>query len=113
MDAIAAYDLTKIYGGKAALQGVNLQVTEGGAMACVGLEGAGKTTLVRLMAGLGRPTSGECSVLGLSPGFESARLHGMTGTVLQSARLYACMSLWENLRFFRSEEHTSELQSQR
>lgn len=100
MDAIAAYDLTKIYGGNPALKNINLQVPEGGAMGCVGLEGAGKTTLVRLMAGLGRPTSGECSVLGLSPGFESARLHGMTGTVLQSARLYASMSLWENLKFF-------------
>lgn len=100
MDAIAAYELTKYYGEKAALQGVSLQVPEGGAMACVGYDQAGKTTLVRLLAGLRRPSAGECSVLGLSPTHESARLHGMTGTVLHTARLYQSLSLWDNLRFF-------------
>lgn len=74
-------------------------------MACVGRENAGKTTLVRLLAGLSRATSGECSVLGLSPTHESARLHGMMGTVLESARLYDCMSLWDNLRFFAGAHH--------
>lgn len=100
MDAIAAYELTKTFDGTAALQGVSFQVPEGGAMACVGREGAGKTVLARLMAGLGRPSSGECSVLGLSPAHESARLHGMMGAALESARLYDSMSLWDNLRFF-------------
>ena len=48
MDAVAAYELTKILGGKTVLQGVSFQVPEGGSMACVGREGAGKTTLARL-----------------------------------------------------------------
>lgn len=106
MDAIAAYDMTKIYGGKGepggvtALQGINLQVPEGRAMACVGHDRSGKTTLIRLLAGLCRPTQGECSVLGLSPSHESARLHSMVGTVLYSAKLYPTMSLWHNLLFF-------------
>lgn len=104
MDAIAAFDMTKTYtdsgGSVAALQNINLQVPEGRAMACVGREGSGKTTLVRLLSGLVRPTFGECSVLGLSPSHETARLHGMVGTVLQSARLYKTMTLWENLLFF-------------
>lgn len=106
MDAIGAFDLTKVYISKAtgretpALQSVNLQVPEGRTAACVGPEGSGKTTLIRLLSGLLRPTSGECSVLGLSPGYETARLHGMMGTVLYSAKLYAHLSLWENLLFF-------------
>ncbi|WP_322200108.1 ABC transporter ATP-binding protein [Acutalibacter intestini] len=100
MDAIAAFDLTKQYDGKPALRGINLQVPEGRAMACVGRENAGKTTLVRLLAGLRRPTSGECSVLGLAPAFEAARLHSMAGVVLHTARLYDTLSLSENLRFF-------------
>lgn len=102
MDAIGAYDLTKIYGGakEPALRGVNLQVPEGCAMACVGPESSGKTTLVRLLSGLLRPSSGECSVLGLAPGYETARLHGMLGTVLYSAKLYGELSLWDNLLFF-------------
>lgn len=102
MDAVTAYDLTKVYEGaqRPALKGVNLTLPEGGSLACVGREGAGKTTLVRLLAGLSRASSGECAVLGLSPVHEGARLHGMTGVLLESARLYDSMSLWDNLRFF-------------
>lgn len=103
---IGAFDLTKVYsskgaGGKAAaLKSINLQVPEGRAVACVGPESSGKTTLIKLLSGLIRPTAGECSVLGLSPGYETARLHGRMGTVLYSAKLYADLSLWENLLFF-------------
>lgn len=100
MDAIAAYDLTKEYGGLAVLEGINLQVPQGMAFACVGEKGCGKTTLVRLLSGLARPTTGECTVMGLSPVYEPQKLHSVAGTVLDSARLYQGMSLYENLRFF-------------
>lgn len=100
MEAITAYGLTKQYGGQAVLQGVNLQVQPGSAMACAGWEGAGKTTLIRLLAGLCRPTAGECAVLGLSPAFETAKLHARMGVVLEHAPLYGHMTLSENLRFF-------------
>lgn len=107
MDAITAYDLTKQYPEKSpgkgpvtALQSINLQVPEGRSMACVGREAAGKTTLIRLLSGLRRPTGGECGVLGLSPAYETARVHSMTGTVLFSSKLYPSLSLWENLLFF-------------
>ncbi len=100
MDAITAFDLTKEYGGKAVLAGLNLQVPQGETFGCIGKRGCGKTTLIRLLSGLARPTSGECTVLGLSPAHEPNRLHGLVGTVLDSARLYTGMTLWENLRFF-------------
>ena len=57
MDVITAFDLSKLYGAAPALRGVNLKVPEGAAFACVGGAGAGKTTLVRLLAGLRRPAS--------------------------------------------------------
>ena len=100
MDAIVTYDLTKEYGGRPVLESLNLQVPQGQAFACVGQRGWGKTTLIRLLSGLANPTSGECTVLGLSPTYEPQRLHAVAGTVLDSARLYAKMTLWENLRFF-------------
>lgn len=100
MDAIVTYDLSKQYGGTTALSGLNLQVPEGGAFACVGRENSGKTTLIRLLSGLLRPTAGECTVMGYSPSFETEKLHAVVGTVLDSARLYENMTLSENLRFF-------------
>lgn len=100
MDAIVTYDLAKQYGDAPALRGVNLQVGKGEAAACVGWENSGKSTLIRLLSGLCRPTSGECTVLGLSPAFEAERLHSLVGTVLGTARLYGHLSLQENLDFF-------------
>ncbi|HIV47142.1 MAG TPA: ABC transporter ATP-binding protein [Candidatus Acutalibacter stercorigallinarum] len=100
MDAIVTYDLAKQYGGTWALRGLNLQVPQGSAVACVGRENSGKTTLIRLLSGLYRPTSGECTVLGLSPAFETERLHALVGTVLGTARLYGHLTLQENLNFF-------------
>lgn len=100
MDAIITYDLSKAYGNREALSGVNLQVPEGKAFACVGQAGAGKTTLIRLLSGLSRSTAGECAVMGYSPIFETEKLHAVAGTVLDSARMYKSMTLSENLRFF-------------
>lgn len=100
MDAITAYGLTKQYAGRTVLQGMNLQVRQGSAMACAGWENAGKTTLMRLLAGLCRPTAGDCSVLGMSPVFEAAKLHAAMGVVLDTAPLYGAMTLSENLQFF-------------
>ena len=100
MDAITAFGLTKQYAGLTVLQGLNLQVQQGSAMACAGWENSGKTTLIRLLSGLCRPTAGECAVLGMSPAFETAKLHARLGVVLDKAPLYSGMTLGENLRFF-------------
>lgn len=100
MDAITAFDLTKRYGSQSALYGLNLQVPAGSAFACVGRECSGKTTLIRLLSGLCRPSAGECSVLGFSPFFEAGRLHAVSGTVLDTAQLYKNRTVSENLLFF-------------
>lgn len=100
MDAIVTYDLNKQYGKTSALRGMNLIVPEAGTVACIGERGSGKTTLIRLLSGLCRPTSGECSVLGISPYYETGKLHSVVGTVLGTARLYENMTLAENMLFF-------------
>ncbi len=100
MDAIVTYDLTKQYGPRTVLGGLSLQVPAGIAFACVGKEHCGKTALIRLLAGLSRPSFGECSVWGYSPVFEADKLHSIMGTVLNTAKLYESLTLTENLRFF-------------
>ena len=64
MTAIAAYDLTKRYGGVAAVSDVAFEIASGEIVGVVGPNGAGKTTTLRMLAGLVRPSSGRATVLG-------------------------------------------------
>jgi len=64
MSLISARDLTKFYGDVHALDGLTMDV-EPGIIGFVGANGAGKTTFIRILLGLLKPTSGSASVLGL------------------------------------------------
>ena len=62
--AIEIRDLTKVYGEKRALDGVNLTVEPGSVYGFLGPNGAGKTTTLRVLTGLAEPTSGQARVMG-------------------------------------------------
>ena len=64
--AIAVSQLSKVYGGKAAVDGLTLTVPRGSFFGFLGPNGAGKTTTIRMLMGLAPPTSGEISILGFS-----------------------------------------------
>src|SRR5918996_2277108 len=74
---LAARDLVKRYGDRAALRGVSLSAGRGDLVAVIGPNGAGKTTLLSILAGIQQPDEGELSV----------RPEG-TGWVPQQAALY-------------------------
>src|SRR5690242_6114132 len=59
---IRACGLTKRYGEKRVIQGLDLDVEDGGLLVLTGPNGSGKTTLLRLLAGLDAPTSGELEI---------------------------------------------------
>jgi ABC-2 type transport system ATP-binding protein len=63
--AISVRDLRKVYGQKAAVDGLNLTVPRGSFFGFLGPNGAGKTTTIRMLMGLIPPTSGSIEVLGL------------------------------------------------
>lgn len=100
LDAVTAYDLKKKYAGFTALHGLNLEITKGSVFSIVGSAGCGKTTALRLFAGLCEPTGGECTVLGYSPYHEPRRLHEQMGVVTDTTRLYDKMTVNQNLQFF-------------
>ena len=67
-------NLTKRYGSKIALNGVNLSVGSGKIIGLLGPNGAGKTTLIKILNGLLQPDSGEVRICGQVPGKETKSL---------------------------------------
>jgi ABC-2 type transport system ATP-binding protein len=61
---IETFGLTKRFGPRAAVEGLSLRVEPGEVMAFLGPNGSGKTTTIRLLMGLLRPTSGRATILG-------------------------------------------------
>jgi ABC-2 type transport system ATP-binding protein len=63
--AISVSNLRKVYGTKAAVDGLDLEVPRGSFFGFLGPNGAGKTTTIRMLMGLAPPTSGSIELLGL------------------------------------------------
>jgi ABC-2 type transport system ATP-binding protein len=78
MSLISARDLTKFYGDVHALDGLTLDV-EPGIIGFVGANGAGKTTFIRILLGLLKPTSGSASVLGLDAQRQAVEVRRLVG----------------------------------
>lgn len=97
--AAAAQDLSVTYkGGLRALDHVSLQLPAGKITGFIGPSGAGKTTLIRVLVGRQRVTSGTATVLGLPAG--SARLRGQFSYMTQELSVYPDLTVTENLRYF-------------
>lgn len=94
--AIEVHDLVKTFGPVRALDGLDLVVPPGELYGLVGPNASGKTTLIRLLNALERPTAGTARVLGARPG-ERAR---EVGYLPQEEALYPDLSVRENLHFF-------------
>lgn len=95
---IATRDLRRRYGDAEAVAGIDLTVGSGELFGLVGPDGAGKSTIVRLLAGLLGPTAGEVRVLGRDP--RDRELRRSIGLVPQEHALYGDLSIDENLTFF-------------
>ncbi len=88
--------LTKRFTTTTALDGVSMAIEPGRITGLVGPDGAGKTTLIRILAGLMAPTSGTVSVLGGNP---SEKLDNL-GYMPQRFGLYEDLSVLENLKLY-------------
>jgi ABC-2 type transport system ATP-binding protein len=90
--------VTKSYGIVEALRGLDLTIRPGELLSLLGANGAGKTTAVRTLLGLVRPTSGEIRVFGGDP--RDARTRTRLGAVLQVARVPEMLRVREHLELF-------------
>lgn len=97
---VRAEQVHKRYGDKHALNGVSLALASTGVTAILGANGAGKTTFIRCVLGLTRPTQGQLQVFGGPPG--SAKSRKRTGVMLQDADLPDLLTGREHLTLFAS-----------
>jgi ABC-2 type transport system ATP-binding protein len=96
MDAISVEDLTKKYGDKEVLKGVNLKIEEGEFYALMGPNGSGKTTLASIIASVRFPTSGKIEIYGKKP--EDAK--DLIGYIPQENFSSPILTGKENLMYF-------------
>ncbi len=97
---IEARHLTKSFGPVRAVQDVGLSVRAGEIYGLVGPDGAGKTTTMRLIAGVLRPDQGEIAVCGHDVLRQPEEARAQIGYLSQRFSLYEDLTVLENIRFF-------------
>jgi ABC-2 type transport system ATP-binding protein len=98
--AIDVRELTKSYGGVAALRGISFDVAQGEVFGLLGPNGAGKTTTVEILEGYRPRDGGEATVLGHDPGSSSRELKERIGVVLQQSELSPNLTVRETHQLF-------------
>ena len=97
---ISAKNLTKKFGNFIANDCLNFEVYKGEIFGFLGANGAGKTTAIKILCGLSRPTSGEVSVAGLDVYTQRDSIKKSIGYMSQKFSLYEDLTVIENIRFF-------------
>ena len=97
---IAASDIVVRYGHTTAVHGLDFGVDRGQVVGLIGPDGAGKTSSLRVFAGLLRRTSGSVEVLGRDAWHHRRELHHRLGYLAQRFALYGDLTADENVQFF-------------
>ncbi len=98
--AVEVDRLTKRFGSFTAVDGISFAVNSGTIFGFLGANGAGKSTTIRLLCGLLRPSSGKARVAGFDIDKESYRVKQVIGYMSQKFSLYPDLTVVENLEFF-------------
>ena len=100
MEAIRTESLTKTFGALTAVDRLTLSVAPGEIFGLVGPDGAGKTTIMRLLAAIMDPTSGDAWVAGHHTVREAAAVSNDIGYMSQRFALYPDLTVRENIDFY-------------
>jgi len=98
--AVAAEGLVRDFGVTRAVNDVSFSVREGEMFGIVGPDGAGKTTLIRMLAGIMRPTAGRSLLFGIDPRETQEVMRNEVGYFSQKFSLYGDLTVEENMTFF-------------
>ncbi|MGK5594500.1 MAG: ATP-binding cassette domain-containing protein [Parachlamydiaceae bacterium] len=97
---IAIKNLSKAFDQTPALENIEATIPKGQMVALAGPDGAGKTTLIRLMAGLLMPSTGSITINGLDTIKDAERLHQIIGYMPQRFGLYEDLTVFQNLNLY-------------
>ena len=92
--------LTKRFGNFTAVDHISFQVHRGEIFGFLGANGAGKTTAMRMLTGLSRPTGGKACVAGFDVASQPEEVKKNIGYMSQKFSLYEDLKVWENIRLF-------------
>ncbi|MDH3943821.1 MAG: ABC transporter ATP-binding protein [Anaerolineae bacterium] len=96
---IIVRDLVKKFGDFTAVGGINLEVQRGEIFGFLGPNGSGKTTTIRMMLGLLKPSAGSVEVLGMQVDGNTEEIRPKVGYMAQRFSLYSDLSVRQNLQF--------------
>lgn len=99
-NVIIAQDLTKQFGDFVAVDHISFSVKKGEIFGFLGANGAGKTTAMRMLNGLSKPTSGTATVAGFNIATDSEEIKKRIGYMSQKFSLYDDLTVVENLKLF-------------
>lgn len=97
---IDARGLKKSFRGRVAVDGVTLSVAAGEIYGLVGSDGAGKTTVLRMLVGALKADAGTCAIAGCDLAVDPEGAHSQIGYLSQRFSLYEDLTVLENIRFF-------------
>jgi ABC-2 type transport system ATP-binding protein len=100
MNVITTESLTKRFGSFTAVDRVSFEVRRGEIFGFLGANGAGKTTAMRVLCGLSKPTSGKVIVAGHDVAAHPERVKRRVGYMSQRFSLYEELKVWENIRLY-------------
>jgi ABC-2 type transport system ATP-binding protein len=100
--AVRTVGLRKTFGSLVAVEHLDLEIARGEVFGVLGPNGSGKTTTIRMLCGLMRPTSGDATVVGCNIRTEAEKLRKQIGYMSQRFGLYGDLTVRENIRFYAS-----------
>ena len=100
MNAIVVSSLTRRFGGFTAVDALSFEVGRGEIFGFLGSNGAGKSTTIRMLCGLLKPTSGTAQVDGIDVGRDPEGVKRRIGYMSQRFSLYERLTVDQNIRFF-------------
>lgn len=102
-NVLVARSLTKRYGGVTVVDQVDLTLPKGEIYGLVGRNGAGKTTIIRMVCAQTLPSGGEIELFGVTGEGELQKAHSRTGAMVEIPSFYPYLTARENLEYYRRQ----------